>query len=586
MRAARHQQHVEELCIAAIRAIAGVRDLHFRAGRLHRGQRALPSFAPHLHPSLEHDDFDSFRGVADGLALRLKHSDATLHASLQPDASSDAAERLVFDLLEQFRVESLAADVGLRGVVHNLRHRHTTWSLAFHASGLADTARGGLLYALAQMARARISSEPVVEATEDFIEATRYALGRVIGNALAGCKRERHDQAAFAQHALAIARGIGAMLRGTDGEHESGLANGRVSADADRAAFSLMLDMNDVETDGGIAPLSGPARLLADDPPDGYRVYTRGHDQAHRASSLLRPAVLAAHRERLDARIAEQRVNLPRLVRGLQTLLALPNADGWEGAQEDGRIDGSRLAQLVASPAERRVFRSERVAPQADAVVTVLIDCSGSMRAHAESVAMLADLLARALELAGAQSEVLGFSTAAWNGGRALRDWVRAGRPRNPGRLNEALHLVFKDADTPWRRARRDIAGLLEPTYFREGIDGEAVQWACGRLRACDARQRLLLVVSDGCPMDRATELTNDGPLLDQHLREVVAREEARGGVAIFGIGVGLDLSPYYPRSLALALGDAPGNEAFNELLGMLGRQRLRSERGGTLRAA
>ena len=569
---ARRQQHTEELCIAAIRAIAGERDLHFRSRRLHRGRHALPRYAPHLHPSIEHDDFGSFRGAADGLALRLKHSDAALHASLQP---AEPTERIVFDLLEQFRVESLAADAGLHGAVRNLRHRHETWSLAFHASGLADTARGSLLYTLAQMARARISSEAVVEATEDFIEATRYALGPVIGGALAACKRARRDQAAFAPHALAIAHDIGRMLRGSGDEVERNAAAGHEPDDPERAAFSLMMDLDDNEVDA-IATLSGgPGRVL-DDAAGAYRVFTRAHDQECRAASLLRPALLAEHRVTLDHRIAAQRINLPRLVRELKTLLELPDVQGWESAQEEGRIDGSRLAQLVASPAERRVFRSERESPRADAVATVLIDCSGSMRAQAEGVAVLADTLARALELAGAQSEVLGFSTAAWNGGRALREWVRAGRPPRPGRLNEALHLVFKDADTPWRRARRDIAALLEPSFFREGIDGEALQWACARLRERDAWQRLLIVVSDGCPMDSATELANDEKFLDRHLREVVALEQARGEVAIFGLGVGLDLSPYYPRSLAIELGTRPGNEVFTKLLQMLGGHRVR----------
>ncbi len=569
--AARRQQQVEELCIAAIRAIAGERDLHFRSRRLHRGRRALPRFAPHLHPSIEHDDFDSFRGASDGLALRLKHSDPALHAALQPDGP---AERSVFDLLEQFRVESLAADAGLVGVVHNLRHRHEAWSLAFHGAGLADTARGGLLYTLVQMARSRISAEPVVEATEDFIEATRYALGPVIGSALAGCKRARQDQAAFAPHALSIAASIGAMLRATEAEVEHG--SERARDEAVREAFSLMTDPDDAEADAGATGVGGTARTFDANATDAYRIHTRAHDQEQRAGTLVRAAVLAAHRERLDRSIAAQRVNLPRLVRELKTLLSLPETQGWDGAQEEGRIDGSRLAQLVASPAERRLFRNERETPRADALLTILIDCSGSMRAQAEHIAVLADLLARALELAGADCEILGFSTAAWNGGRAYRDWLRAGRPPRPGRLNEALHLVFKDAATPWRRARRDIAGLLEPTFFREGIDGEAVQWACGRMREHEARLRLLIVVSDGCPMDRATDMANDAQFLDRHLREVVVREQARGDVAIFGLGVGLDLSPYYPRSQALALGDMPGNEVFNELLQMLGGHRVR----------
>ena len=164
------------------------------------------------------------------------------------------------------------------------------------------------------------------------------------------------------------------------------------------------------------------------------------------------------------------------------------------------------------------------------------------MKQHSEAVAMLVDVFVRALEQAGVASEVLGFTTGAWHGGRAARDWQRAGSPRHPGRLNEINHLVFKDADTPWRRARHDMAALLKADLYREGIDGEAVDWACDRLLAHNAERRLLVVVSDGCPMDGATALANDDYYLDHHLREVVARREQQGAVEIFGLGVGLDL--------------------------------------------
>lgn len=198
------------------------------------------------------------------------------------------------------------------------------------------------------------------------------------------------------------------------------------------------------------------------------------------------------------------------------------------------------------------------------------------MKVHAEGVAMLAEILLRAAEQAGLHTELLGFTTGSWQGGRAARDWQRAGRPPHPGRLNEQLHLVFKTADTPWRHARRGIAALLEPTLFREGIDGEAVEWACARLRAIDARRRLLLVVSDGCPMDAATQLANDANYLDHHLREVVTRQEGLGGVEILGVGVGLDLSPYYSRSQALDANAPPGNAVLHELLQLLAGHRRR----------
>lgn len=573
VRQSRLQQQVEERCVAAIRALTGEADLHFRGRRLHRGTTRLPHYAPHLHPTLEHDDFGSFRGAADGLALRLRHSDPALHAALQPAGPQQAAERVVFDLLEQFRCESLA-DAAHAGVRHNLRHRHEAWSADFHASGLTETARGLLLYTLAQVTRARITGEPVVEATEDLMEATRFALAPRIGVPLAGLRRTRHDQAAFARHALAIAEVAGELLREAGAEDA---AAGRDRADEEpdrRLGFQLLLEPEADAADSIAAVTVGRSRVLSD-AEGGYRVYTRAYDREVDAATLLRAPVLAAHRERLDRRVAAQGANLPRLARALQALLAEPAEDGWDGAREEGRIDGRRLAQLVASPTERRLFREERRVPRADAALTLLVDCSGSMKAHAESIAMLAEVLLRAAEQAGVATELLGFTTGGWNGGRAARDWQRGGRPAHPGRLNEVVHLVFKPAERPWRHARRGVAALLEPTLFREGVDGEAVAWACSRLRAQDVRRRLLLVLSDGCPMDTATALANDAHYLDQHLREVVDEEQRRGGVTIHGVGVGLDLSPYYDRCGAIDLQAPPGNALFGDLLDLLaGRHR------------
>jgi cobaltochelatase CobT len=200
-----------------------------------------------------------------------------------------------------------------------------------------------------------------------------------------------------------------------------------------------------------------------------------------------------------------------------------------------------------------------------------VLDCSGSMRRHLEAVTTLVDVLTRALDLAGITSEVLGFTTGAWNGGRALRDWRRAGRPPYPGRLNERLHVVVKDADVTWRRARIGIAGLLTENWYREALDGEAVSWACARMRSRPEPGKLLMVVSDGSPMDGATNLSNDPHYLDQHLREVVRREEANGDVRIHGLGLGLDLSPFYARSLAVDLSAGPDRATFRACAQLLG---------------
>jgi cobaltochelatase CobT len=566
---ARRQQQVEELCAGAIRALSGEADLHFRGRRLHRGRQRLPLFAPHLHPVIESDDFASFRGAADGLALRLSLSDAALHASLCPP---EPVERLVFELLEQMRVESLAPKA-LRGVAHNLRHRFEQWSMAFHRARLTDSARGILLYTVAQVCRARVTGEPVLEETEDLMEATRAALAPALGNDLAGLRRQRHDQAAFAAHALAIARLVGELLRSADaeeGEH-SGAARTEDDEDSERAAFGLVMELDARVEEGIAAAVSGHSRAF-EAAQAQYRVYTGAYDRELAATALARAEVLQEHRHQLDRLLAASGLNLARLSRELKAVLARPVPDGWDSAMEEGRIDGRRLAQLIASPTERRLFRSEHVAAEADCALSFLVDCSGSMKQHIEVLAPLLDLFVRALEQAGVANELLGFSTGAWNGGRARRDWLRAGQPPLPGRLNERCHMVFKDADTRWRRARAGIAALLKGDLFREGLDGEAVDWAVARLQARPETRKLLVVVSDGCPMDGATNLANDAYYLDNHLKQVLQRHERAAQVEICALGVGLDLSPFYSRCQALDLSMPPGHALLRDILQLLAR--------------
>jgi cobaltochelatase CobT len=192
------------------------------------------------------------------------------------------------------------------------------------------------------------------------------------------------------------------------------------------------------------------------------------------------------------------------------------------------------------------------------------------MKAHIEPVAVLVDVLARALEQAQVNTEILGYTTGAWNGGRCQLEWLGKGRPKYPGRLNELCHMVFKNVDSSWRRARTDIAALLKADLFREGIDGEAVEWACHRMIGRSEERRILIVISDGCPMDTATGLANDRYYLDTHLKQVINLLETKREVDVYGLGVGLDLSPYYTNCLALDLSETLSNQVFEEILQLL----------------
>ena len=561
---------MEELCGATVRALTGDPGLHVRARGLYRGHRRIPLHAPHLRTDPQHDDLPALRGAADGMALRMLHSDPHLHRSLCPEAP---IQRLVFELLEQLRVESLVPE-HLPGVAHNLLERFGGWSRAFHRSGLSDSALGILLYTVAQMCWSRLNGRPVLEETEDFIEATRAGIAPMIGDDLAALKKYRREQARYSEAALSISRTIDRLIS----EATQGELDDAPSADDDAdgvLAFRLLLDFDEGDSEGLGTVTTGRSRVF-EDADVGYRVFTTAYDREVAAGRLVRPALLRELRERLDARVGEQGVNVPRLARQLGALFAEPEQDGWLFGQEEGRIDGRRLAQVVSSPAERRVFRQDRHQPRAHTLVSLLVDCSGSMKEHIESVAVLIDVFGRALQLAGISLEVLGFTTGAWNGGRAQRDWLAQGRPAHPGRLNEVSYMVYKDAGTGWRRARPAIAGLLKPDLFREGVDGEAVDWACARMGGREERRRVLIVISDGCPMDTATNLANDPYYLDNHLKDVVARHERQGEVEIYGLGVGLDLSPYYSRCLALDLSQGLSNRVFNDILELLRGHRRR----------
>ncbi len=559
----RHQQRLEELCATSIRALVGSPDLHYRGGRLHQGKRALPVLAPHAQADVDETALAAFRGAADAMAMRLIHSDEALHQSTRP---ATPVARVVVDLLEQIRADAQAPEA-LKGLRRNLKERFAQWSTRAHHQGLTESESGMLLYTVAQICWSRVTGEPVLEETDGLLEIPRGLLAPRLGVHLGGLRHERHDQAAYGVHALAIGRIVEAMIQSYSAQHEADGA--KPDADTNSIFFNMRFDFA-LTKEEGFAAAGTAKQTSTENQAVVYRVFTRVYDREHAAASLVRAEQLARLREQLDQRVAAQGVNVPRLARELKLVLAHPATDGWDGAQEEGLIDGRSLAQLISSPAERRLFRTEHQALPADCLVTFLLDCSGSMQRHVESLAMLIDVLARALEMADVSTEILGFTTGAWNGGRARRDWQRAGRPAQPGRLNEACNLVFKSADTQWRRARLGVAALLKGDLFREGIDGEAVDWACSRMTEREESRRILFVISDGSPMDSATFLANPPELLDRHLREVVGRHEATGEVEIYGVGVGLDLSSYYRRSKILDLSAPPGNRVFHEWMQLL----------------
>lgn len=556
------KRSIERHCAAAIRALAGHPAAEFRRELLFDGDDGITLLSPHLALDVARDSLPRCRGVADAMALRLVHTDLERHRSLMP--AGDVAA-MVFDTLEQLRAESLAPE-GLRGMQRNLDQAFNEWCRESRGSGLTENEVGLLIYAITQIVRSRLTGAQQDEEVEGLIESTRFRLGPLIGEELAALRGLRHDQAGYAEKALVIAEVAAEIARSLDGE----ASDHRTAQDAQRLMLPRQHNADERYVEAGSAG-SGAAEEGAGD--NRYHVFCRDYDREVSGREVVPlDARRRRLREELDRLVQAQAVSVPRLAQRLRSLFSTPEQSGWNFGEEDGYLDGRRLSQIVSNPAYSRIFRQRRVTPRADTVVSFLIDNSGSMkRQRYEAVAVLVDIYSRALDLAGVPNEILGFTTGGWTGGRSIEAWRRAGKPENPGRLSDRLHVIYKDAGTSWRRARDGIAALLSTDHFREGLDGEALEWAAGRLGALDATRRCLVMISDGAPMDSATSHHNPEGFLEDHLVEVSNRLEKGGVVELRGIGIDLDLDGFYRRSLVLDLTGTLGNREFRSLESLYG---------------
>ena len=538
----------ERLRSAALRAVSGEAAAELRGLQLLTGDRPSPVNSPYLTLA-EDDDRATSRGLADALAMVVCHNDPVLHRRLRPD---EPIERVVYDTLEQLRCQSLAPD--LPGVRANLAEAVDRWCRGARAAGVAESGIGLLIYTTTHMARARLGLGLTDEEVDTIIEGPRARLGRLLGHALKQLGPTASDQAAFAEPACEIARLVAEMAAdtagaGVDGAEQAVRYRMIVPAgwlDDDQQAEEGVVTAS-AASDDDAAPLGGLG---------GYHAFTTEYDVTTSGSELYPSDILRRARSDLDERVRAQAISAQRLALRLRRILGTAQPVEIRHGMPEGRIDARRLAQLVTTVDPQTLFLQSRDVLVPTTAVTLLLDNSGSMKAHRfETMAVLADVLSRALDLAGVTNEVLGHSTNAWTGGRALEDWKRAGRPDEPGRVAELLHLVYKDADTPWRRARRSLAAMQVPRHFRESVDGEAIVWAHQRLLRRPEPRKILVVVSDGAPAESGTSLANGTPhLLGEHLTRVVSRIESRSPVEIAAFSIGGDVGSVFAESVAVDL--------------------------------
>ncbi|MDX6750522.1 cobaltochelatase subunit CobT [Geminicoccaceae bacterium 1502E] len=612
-------ENLQRALAATVRAVAArpALDVAFRGSE--RPKSAAASSAPagpsvRLSPprrELGAGELARVRGEADGAALRARYHDAGLHRRFAP---AGEMAMLLFDRLEQVRVEGLGSR-HMQGVHANLEAAHRARAGASQGSNDATVADIVETYV-----RERLLGTPPSDEQRRLLASWSDWLDRHLEGALPRLEGRFDDQAGFARQVREILTDLGLSEEleeqpeegepdsqdneeqqqagegsGEDGESEGEAESAEERARSEAAEGSAEDQSDDAQTaeaseetqsepggeeEGEDSEATRPQFL----PPGGdslaYRVFSTAFDEVVGVEELCGQSELVRLRAQLDQSLRRFESMIGRMANRLQRKLMAQQQRSWEFDLEEGILDAARLSRVVISPDLPLSYKAETEIEFRDTVVSLLIDNSGSMRGRPIAVAaMSADILARTLERCGVKVEVLGFTTRAWKGGQARESWLRAGKPANPGRLNDLRHIVYKPAETPWRRARANLGLMLREGLLKENIDGEAILWAHSRLLARPEQRRVLMVISDGAPVDDSTLSANPGNYLERHLREVIDWVETRSDVELAAIGIGHDVTRYYRRAVTISDPEQLGGAMLGQLSSLFQEDRRRGGR-------
>ena len=555
----------------------------------------VPSPGPSLEPRL----VGEARGAADSAALRLRHHDPQLHARGAP---MDVEARAVFDALEMARVEALGAKAmgGVKGNLAQLVEARVRSDAIVRARTAEEVP---LSTAVALIARERLTGETPPRAAASGIKLVAPWIEDKAGAELDALALTLDDQAAFANLSRRLLEDLdlasaqdpvrdepenaGDDAEGDDGgsrdpeeEGDEGTPGGgdtemrgeEVEDQDAEGDSSDDMEMGEDEAPAGDdfneSMFASPSRRNWDlSPETDYKPYTTRFDEIVEAPELCDEEELGRLRAYLDQQMAGLQNVVTRLANRLQRRLMAQQARSWDFDQEEGMLDAARLARVVVSPAHSLSYKIERETDFRDTVVSLLIDNSGSMRGRPIAIAAIcADILARTLERCGVATEILGFTTRGWKGGQSRETWLSAGRPSNPGRLNDLRHIVYKRADEPYRHGRRNLGLMMREGLLKENIDGEALLWAHNRLIGRAEERRILMVISDGAPVDDSTASANGGSYLERHLRQVIDWIEKRSTVELIAIGIGHDVTRYYSRAVTIMDADQLAGAMVDQL--------------------
>jgi cobaltochelatase CobT len=540
------------------------------------------------------------RGFADAAALRIRHHNARLHARAAP---ADETARAVFDAAEQARCEALGARAmaGIRENLARLTELRLRTDPLVRARSREEVPLGS---AVGLMVRERLTGEPPPEQARDGMKLVSDWIEQKAGGDLDALGLALDDQAAFAALLGKLLRDLeliegdearaepdpgddeegGDEAEGSDESKEdesdesSGRGEAEIRGEQDEGGEESERDWAEEESsdaaeglaeegEEGAMPIRSNRSLSELPPRFDYRIFTGQYDETVDARDLCDDEELGRLRTYLDQQLVHLQSAVTKLANRLQRRLMAQQARSWDFDQEEGLLDSARLARVVVNPEHSLSYKIERDTQFRDTVVTLLLDNSGSMRGRPISIAAIsADILARTLERCGVKVEILGFTTRAWKGGQAREKWLAEGRPPQPGRLNDLRHIVYKRADEPWRHARRSLGLMMREGLLKENIDGEALLWAHDRLIGRVEERKVLMVISDGAPVDDSTLSVNSGTYLERHLRQVIGWIEARSPVELSAIGIGHDVTRYYGRAVTIMDAEQLGGTMIEQL--------------------
>jgi cobaltochelatase CobT len=542
---------------------------------------------PHPPRDLSGKETTRIRGLADQMALRISHHDEAAHARYRPQSLQGKA---VYEAVEQARIEAIGANA-LGGVRANLT---AVLEASVEKKGLNrfdDQAVPPMADILAMLVRERLTGDAPPDAAKMLVDRHRAEIEAKAGADLDRLVGSIDDQAAFAKVSRAIIKdldlgeelgeetdasdegesdtpeqprdiqdetGEGEDQDGEGAEPDRDRTTERDAEGDEQQSTESDQDLEAEDSDEEVEMGEGekPARPEIKDaglrePP--YKVFTAAHDEVVDAEELCDAEELTRLRAYLDQQLASLSNVVSRLANRLQRRLLAQQNRAWTFDLEEGMLDVARLTRVIIDPTAPLSFKQEEDTEFRDTVVTLLIDNSGSMRGRPIMVAAVcADILARTLERCGVKVEILGFTTRAWKGGQAREDWLKAGKPPAPGRLNDLRHIVYKSADAPWRRARKNLGLMMREGLLKENIDGEALIWAHHRIIGRPEQRRILMVISDGAPVDDSTLSVNSGHYLERHLRTVISEIETNSPVELIAIGIGHDVRRYYRRAVTI----------------------------------